>query len=363
MKITRLTLKVVSIPLPTPIPSARIVIKSADCILAMLHTDEGAAGEGMVFTLNGHRLSVLHETIRSLEPLLVGLDPGMSGAFWSRAWADIAFLGHRGATVVGLSALDMALWDLRGKQAGLNVSRLIGACRDTVPIYRSGSLRLSSSIDQLQKEAAGFVKDGYRAMKMSLGKPSAREDVARVRAVREALGPDVRLMADCNQQFTADRAIRLGRQLEEFDLAWIEEPVPYHDHMAEAAVAAALDTPIASGESEYARFGMLDMLRNRSADILMPDLQRMGGPTEFLKVAHLAEAHNTPISPHLFTEMSLSLAAALPNAIYAEHMPWFAPLYGAPIELDGDGNAVVPTAPGWGYAFDPEAVARFAVQG
>ncbi|ARP81998.1 hypothetical protein CAL12_15035 [Bordetella genomosp. 8] len=361
MKITHLDLKVVSIPLPTPIPSARIVIKTADCVLVTLHTDEGATGEGMVFTLNGHRLSVLHETLRSLEPLVLGLDPAMSAAFWQRAWADIAFLGHRGATVVGMSGIDMALWDLRGKQAGLNVSRLIGACRDTLPIYRSGSLRLSSTIDQLQAEAAGFVKDGYRAMKMSLGKPAMQEDVDRVRAVRQAIGPGVRLMADCNQQFTADRAIRLGRRLEEFELGWIEEPVPYHDHAGEAAVAAALDTPIASGESEYARFGMLDMLQRKSADILMPDLQRMGGPTEFLKVAHVAEVFNTPISPHLFTEMSLSLAATLPNALIVEHMPWFAPLYGQAIQLDADGNVAVPTGPGWGYAFDPQAVARYAV--
>lgn len=361
MKITKLNLQAVSVPLPAPIPSARIVIRTADCVLVTLETDEGATGEGMVFTLNGHRLSVLHETLRSLEPLVLGLDPGMSGAFWSRAWSDISFLGHRGATVVGMAGIDMALWDLRGKQAGLNVGRLIGACRDTLPIYRSGSLRLSASIDQLQKEAAGFVKDGYRAMKMSLGKPGMQEDVERVRAVREAIGPGVRLMADCNQQFTPDRAIRLGRRLEEFELGWIEEPVPYHDHAGEAQVAAALDTPVASGESEYARFGMMEMLQRKSADILMPDLQRMGGPTEFLKVAHAAEFFNTPISPHLFTEMSLSLAAALPNAMIVEHMPWFAPLYGAPIPLDAEGNVKVPTAPGWGYSFDPEAVARFAV--
>ncbi len=362
MKITKLTLKVVSIPLPTPIPSARIIIKTADCILAMLETDEGAVGEGMVFTLNGHRLSVLHEVIRSLEPLVVGLDPGMSGMFWARAWADIAFLGHRGATMVGLSAIDMALWDLRGKQAGLNVSRLLGACRETLPLYRSGSMRLSASIDQLQAEASALVHAGYRAMKMSLGKPTAQEDVARVRAVREALGPDIQLMADCNQQFTADRAIRLGRMLEAFALGWIEEPVPYHDHASEALVAMALDTPIASGESEYARFGMLEMLRQKSADILMPDLQRMGGPTEMMKVAHLAEVNNVQIAPHLFAEMSLSLAAAMPNALFVEHMPWFEPLYGEPIHMDAEGNAIVPSAPGWGYSFDREAVERFAVR-
>ncbi|OWT68840.1 MULTISPECIES: mandelate racemase/muconate lactonizing enzyme family protein [unclassified Achromobacter] len=361
MKITELDLKVVSIPLPTPIPSARIVIKSADCILVSLKTDDGLTGEGMVFTLNGHRLAMLHAMLRSLEPLVLGLDPRMSGAFWSRAWADIAFLGHRGATVVGLSGIDMALWDLRGKQAGLNVSHLIGACHESLPIYRSGGLRLSSSIDQLQDEAQAFLQQGYRAMKMSLGKASLHEDVERVRAVRQVIGAEVKLMADCNQQFTADRAIRLGRRLEEFELAWIEEPVPYHDHAAEAVVAAALDTPIASGESEYARHGMLEMLRQQSADILMPDLQRMGGPTEFLKVAHLADVHGVRISPHLFTEMSISLAAALPNALIVEHMPWFAPLYGAAPTPDAEGRVAVPTAPGWGYSFDAAAVKRYAV--
>ncbi|ALM84077.1 mandelate racemase/muconate lactonizing enzyme family protein [Bordetella sp. N] len=360
MKITQLDLKVVSIPLATPIPSARIVIKSADCILVTLKTDDGLSGEGMIFTLNGHRLPMLHQMLRSLEPLVLGLDPRMSGVFWSQAWADIAFLGHRGATVVGLAGIDMALWDLRGKAAGLSVSHLIGACHASLPIYRSGGLRLSSSVEQLQREAEGFLKQGYRAMKMSLGKPTIQEDVERVRAVRQAIGGDIKLMADCNQQLTADRAIRLGRRLEEFELAWIEEPVPYHDHDAEAAVAAALDTPIASGETEYTRHGMLDMLQRKSADILMPDLQRMGGPTEFLKVGHLAEAYNVPVSPHLFTEMSISLAAALPNALIVEHMPWFGPLYAEALTLDADGRVQVPTAPGWGYTFDQKAIERFA---
>jgi L-alanine-DL-glutamate epimerase-like enolase superfamily enzyme len=361
MKITKLRTELVSLPLPTPIPSARIIIRSADCVLVFLETDEGLVGEGMVFTLNGQRLAVVHEMIRSLEALVVGLDPGMSGAFWSRAWADIAFLGHRGVTIVGLSALDMALWDLRGKQAGLNVSRLIGSCREAIPAYRSGGLRLSSSIDELQTEAAGFVAQGFRAMKMSLGKKDPGEDVARVKAVRDAIGPSVALMTDCNQQFTAAQAIRLGRMLEAFNLGWIEEPVPYHDHAAEAEVAAALDTPIASGENEYTRLGMLEMMRLRSADILMPDMQRMGGPTEILKVARFAELSNTQISLHLFSEMSVSIAAALPNANYLEYMPWFSSLYPEAIKLDADGCATVPLAAGWGHAMDKSAVERFRI--
>jgi L-alanine-DL-glutamate epimerase-like enolase superfamily enzyme len=360
MKITRLRIEIAHIPLPKPIPSNKLVIRSADCVLAFLETNEGLTGEGLIFALNNRRIAVLHEMVRSLEPLVVGLDLRMSGAFWPAAWSDVAFFGHKGISIIGIAAIDDALWDLRAKAAGLNVSALIGASRPSVPVYASGSLRLSASIDELQAEATTFLHRGFRAIKMSLGKPDPAEDARRVRAVREAVGPQVSLMADANQQLTVERAIRLGRMLEEYALFWMEEPVPYTDHAGEAAIAAALDTAIASGESEYTRHGMLEMLRLKSADILMPDLQRMGGPTEFIKVAHLAEAFNTPISPHLFSEMSLALAAALPNVVFLEYMPWFAPLYRESLDIDAEGRAAVPDRAGWGFSFDAAAVKRFA---
>jgi L-alanine-DL-glutamate epimerase-like enolase superfamily enzyme len=146
--------------------------------------------------------------------------------------------------------------------------------------------------------------------------------------------------------------------LEEFSLGWIEEPVLFTNHAGEAQVAAALDTPIASGESEFGLQGMLEMIKLGSADILMPDLQRIGGATEFYKVASLAEAHNVPVSSHLFTFMSLSLMATIPNGLWLEYMPWFDALYDHPLELDGSGAVVVPTRPGWGFDFEPSAVSR-----
>ncbi|MBN8890100.1 MAG: mandelate racemase [Acetobacteraceae bacterium SCN 69-10] len=360
MKITALRTQVVHLPLARPILSAIFEIRSADCVLVTLETDAGLAGEGLVFSINNRRLSVIHEMVRSLEPLVLGLDPTLAGGFYKRAWSELNFLGHAGVSMVGLAGVDNALWDLRGKAAGLNVSRLLGAVTTAVPVYASGGLWLSSSIDELQAEAAAFRAQGFRAMKTRVGNRDHAGDVARVRALREAVGPDVKLMVDANQQMTVPQAIRMGRALEEFNLTWFEEPIPYWNHEGEAAIAAALDTPIASGETEHTSRGILAMLRARSADILMPDLQRMGGATEFLKAAHLAEAHDTPISSHLFSEMSLPLLAALPNAIFLEHMPWFAPIYRERIELDADGNAIVPDRPGWGFSFDPEAVRRFA---
>lgn len=360
MKVTELRTTIVHVPLSKPIPSGQITLSHVGCALVELRTDTGLTGEGFVFTLNAKRIGLLRDMIVSLEPVVLGLDPTMSGDFWQRAWRDIAFFGHKGISIFGVGGLDMALWDLRGKAAGLNVARLIGACRTSVPVYVSGSLRLSATIDELQEEAQGIIAAGFRGMKMSVGKPEPAEDLARVRAVREVVGPATALMVDGHQQMSVASAIRLGRMLEELSLAWIEEPLRYDDHDGEAEVAEALDTPLASGENEFTRHGMIEMMRKKSADILMPDLQRMGGPTEFLKVAHAAETFGLPISSHIFTHMSLPLMATLPNGILLEYMPWFDPLYGRGLDLDGKGAAIVPDRPGWGVSFDPSAVARFA---
>ncbi len=256
------------------------------------------------------------------------------------------------------SAVDMALWDLRGKLAGLPVHKLIGARRSSVPAYASAGLWLSSSIDELQREAVGFVEQGFRAVKMRLGKPTPMEDAARVRAVREAVGLGVALMADANQQLTVDQAIRLGRLLDAYVLTWFEEPLPAYDLVGVARVAAALDTPIASGETEYTRYGFRRMLELKSADVLMPDLQRVGGVTEFLRVGHMADAFDVPVSSHLFPEMSIQVLAALGNATWLEHMPWFSPLYAGGLELQ-NGEFLVPEAPGWGIPLDHTAIAHY----
>jgi L-alanine-DL-glutamate epimerase-like enolase superfamily enzyme len=358
MKITKLRTSVVHFPFEPPIDGGALRLRSADCVLVFLETDAGLVGEGLVFALNNQRLTVINEMVRSLEPLVIGLDPELGGSFSARAFRDIGFLGRSGLAVIGVAGVDNALWDLRGKAVGLNVAGLIGACTTAVPVYHSGGLWIGRTIDELQREAADFVAQGWRAMKMRIGKPRAEDDVARVRAVREAIGPDIGLMVDSNQQLTVPRAIRLGRMLEALYLTWVEVRLPYQDHAGEAEIAAALDMPVASGETEYTSRGMFEMARARSADILMPDLQRMGGPTEFLKAAHIAEAFNIPVSSHLFPEMSLALLAAVPNAIFLEYMPWCEPAYRERITFDAHGRAIVPDRPGWGFAFDPKAIER-----
>ena len=361
MRITRLRTQIVHLPIEPPIVTAIFpTIRSADCILTFLETDAGLVGEGLVFTINGHRLAVLHEMVTSLAPLVEGLDPRLGGSVNARAWKELNFIGYEGVSIIGLAAVDMALWDLRGKAAGLNVAHLIGACRPAVPTYASGGLWLGSSIDELQREAEDFLAGGFKAMKARVGPTDPVGMVARVRAVREAIGPDIALMVDANQQMTVKQAIRIGRMMEELDLTWFEEPVICHDHEGEAEIAAALDTPLASGETVYTHRGILRMLQADAADVLMPDLQRMGGPSEFLKAGHLCEAFHRPVASHLFSEMSLALLASLPAGNFLEHMPWFEPVYRERIELDAEGRAIVPDRPGWGFSFDQDAIRRFA---
>jgi L-alanine-DL-glutamate epimerase-like enolase superfamily enzyme len=355
MKVTAVETRTVVLPLSEPIGSALGTIERLGCVLVTVRTDQDIAGENLLFTLNDRRTRVLRQMVIDLGDLVVGQDAGHIADFWARAWKDINFLGHKGVAVMGISAIDGALWDVLGKQAGLPLYRLLGGARNRVPAYHSGGLWLSLSVDELVQQARSFLDQGFRAMKMRLGMPNPADDIARVRAVREAIGPGVTLMADANQGLTEAQAIRLGRRLEEFNLAWFEEPLPAWDVEGLARVSAALDTPIASGETEYTRYGFRRMLDLRSADILMPDLQRVGGVSEFMRVGHMAESHDIAVSSHLFPETSIQLLGALSNAIYLEYMPWFSDLYCERLAFEG-GHAVVPERPGWGFTFNQDYI-------
>jgi L-alanine-DL-glutamate epimerase-like enolase superfamily enzyme len=357
MKIVRLETRVVRLPLERPIQSALGAIDSCGCVLVFAYTDTGIVGENIVFTLNDRRAGVLRQMVDELSDLVVGRDAGHIAGFWARAWKDINFFGHKGIPVMGISAIDGALWDIAGKAAGMPLYRLLGGARDRIPAYHSGGLWVDLGIDALARQAQDMVAQGFKAVKMRLGMPDPRIDAERVRAVRAAIGPGIRLMADANQGLNEHQAIRLGRMLEESDLTWFEEPLPAWDLEGLARVAAALDTPIASGETEYTRYGFRNMLTLRSADVLMPDLQRVGGVSEFMRVAHMAESHDIPVSSHLFPETSIQVLGALSNAIYLEYMPWFSPLYRERLEFV-DGDAVVPERPGWGFSLDPGRIAE-----
>ena len=357
MKVVKLETRPIVVALKDPIISALGPISSCGVVLIRLHTSDGVVGENLVFTLNNRRTRVLHSMVDELADLVVGQDAGHIAGFWARAWKDMNFFGQKGIPVMGISAIDGALWDAAAKSAGLPLYRMLGGAQDRVPVYHSGGLWLHRSVDQLAHDAQEMVQQGFNAVKMRLGSPDPAVDVQRVRAVREAIGTHVKLMADANQGLTETQAIRLGRMLEEYQLAWFEEPLPAWDLEGLARVSAALDTPIASGETEYARYGFRRMIELRSADVLMPDLQRSGGVSEFMRVSQMAAAYDIPVSSHLFPEMSIQVLGALSNALFLEYMPWFSDLYQERLEFDA-GFAIVPERPGWGFTFDLDRIAH-----
>ena len=350
MKITQLETQLINLPLPKPVKTAIHNMQSVGCVLLRLRTDEGLTGEAYLFTLNAVRLKAFDEMMRGFTNLVVGRDPHYVTAIWEDIWAEINPTGHKGVTISALSAIDTACWDLIGKAAEKPLHHIFGACREQIPTYASSGLWLSYSRDELQTEAQDFLEQGFTAMKVRLGSESAADDIERVKAVRDVVGAKTSLLVDINQGLAPKEAIRLGRELERFNLIWIEEPVAAYDLEGHARVTAALDTPIASGETEYTRFGMQAMIEKKTCDILMPDLQRIGGLTEMRRVGALAHAHNVPISTHFFTHQSLSIAGSVANCISVEHIDWFSPLFNETMEVK-QGNILIPNRPGAGFTF------------
>ena len=314
MQIESLETRIVELPLPRPIGTALHQMHNVGCVLVTIRTNEGLTGEGFAFALNGDRIRAFEETVRGLSPYVVGNSAHDVERIFSEIWTALNPTGHAGITIGALSAIDVALWDIVGKSVNMPLAKLFGGMRDRVDTYASSGLWLSDSIEHLVGEAKAFVEAGFSGMKIRIGTPDADTDVERVRVVRAAVGPDVDLYVDANQGLSVKQAIRLGRRLEEFDLVWIEEPVSYDDLVGHGEVRRALDTSIASGETSYTRFGMQAILDARAVDVLMPDLQRIGGFSEMRRSCALASTHNVGVSPHFFTEYSLSIAGSTPNS-------------------------------------------------
>jgi len=324
-------------------------------------TKGGITGMGYLQPLSGG-LETLESCLREMiAPKVIGRDATEVEGIWQTLWKSTYWLGRGGIAVWCLSVVDIALWDIVGKRAGLPLHRLWGNCRRQVEAYGSGVWR-GLDREQMIVRAKHFTGMGLKAIKMQAAHIRPwREDVANVAAMRDALGDDVEIMVDVNMGWNADTAIQAGRHMDDYDLYWLEEPVVCEDFEGYQRIAAHLKTRVVGAESHFTRFDMKPFFSNPSSPILQPDPQR-GGLTELRKIAAVAETYGLRIAPHLFHELTIHVLASIPNASYLEYMDWNDDLWVDP-RTPKDGFVVAPEDPGHGVAFKPEILTSNRVGG
>jgi L-alanine-DL-glutamate epimerase-like enolase superfamily enzyme len=357
--ISSLRLSSCVLPLATPISDAKVLtgrqkpMTEVVLLFVEIGTEAGLQGIGFSYSKRaGGPGQFAHA--QELAPALIGEDPNDIARLWTKlCWAG-ASVGRSGLATQAIGAFDVALWDLKARRAGLSLAKLLGSHRDSVRCYNTSGGFLHTPIEQLMDNAAASVERGIGGIKLKVGQPDRAQDVRRVEAVRQRLGDAVPVMVDANQQWDRPTAQRMCRTFESFELVWIEEPLDAYDHEGHAALAAAFDTPIATGEMLTSVAEHDALIRRRAADVLMPDAPRVGGITPFLRIAALADHAGLMLAPHFAMELHVHLAAAFPSEPWVEHFDWLEPLFDERLESRA-GRLVVPTRPGLGLSLSDRA--------
>ncbi|HSQ04173.1 MAG TPA: mandelate racemase/muconate lactonizing enzyme family protein [Burkholderiales bacterium] len=359
MKISRIETRMVKLPADEPLANGPVPAGATREFVALrMQTDEGVEGIGVTY-FGSALTATLKSAVDQLGALAVGEDPLRIEALVGKLRAAAGTTGPGGIFTLAMSALDMALWDIKGKTFNLPVWKLIGAHRERVPTYASGALMRQFPLEHLVKAAPKLVERGFRQMKTQLaGETNAAREVERIRRVRESIGDEIDLMCDINQRWSVQEAISIGEQIEQYHLYWLEDVTAHDDYPGLARVAQALATPIAAGEYVYGLAPFRHLLEARSVDIVMIDLVRVGGITQWLKVAGMAEAFNLPVVSHLLPEVHVHLVGAIPNGLTVEYMPWSLRLFEETPAVK-DGYISVPQRPGLGLRFDEAALKRY----
>jgi L-alanine-DL-glutamate epimerase-like enolase superfamily enzyme len=364
MKITHIESRVVRVPLDEPLAGGPTPAGATQNFVALrVGTDEGVQGIGIGFFGGAAMSGALKAAVDGLGALAVGENPLNIEAIVAKIRAAAASSGPGGIFTLALSAIDIALWDIRGKVFNQPVSRLLGGHRERVPTYASGALMRGFPLAHVEKAAARLVEKGFRQMKTQLALPgdtNPEVEVERIRVVRNAIGPKIDLMCDINQRWDVRQAISIGSRVDEYGLFWLEDVVAHDDYPGLAEVACALATPIAAGEYVYGLVPFRHMLEARSVDIVMIDVVRAGGITQWMKIAGMAEAFNLPVVNHLCPEISVHMVAAVPHGLTVEYMPWSSRLF-KEVPQPVNGELTVPDKPGLGLEFDPKALEKWGM--
>jgi len=358
-RISRMQVSLTYLPLAAPISDAKVFagrqrpLTEIAFLFAEITTEGGHEGIGFSYSKRAGGPGMYAHAIE-IAGELIGEDPNDIPRLWNKlVWAG-ASMGRSGLTTQTIAAFDIALWDLKAKRAQLPLAKLLGAHRDSVQVYNTSGGYLSMELDQVLDNIDESRGNGIGGIKIKVGQPDTRADLKRVTAVREHLGEGFPFMVDANQQWNRATAARMGRVLEQFDLTWIEEPLDCYDAAGHAALAASLDTPIATGEMLTSVAEHWNLIGAHASDIVQPDAPRVGGITPFLRIAALADHYGVSLAPHFAMEIHLHLAAAYPQEPWLEHFEWLEPMFNERLEVR-DGRMYVPNRPGLGFSLSQQA--------
>ncbi len=348
------------IPLDVPLSdSTHGVMTAFEIVTARVRDADGVEGVGYTYT-TGHNGAAIHATLaREIAEIVKGHDADLIEQLWTKVWWGLHYGGRGGAAVLAQSAFDIALHDLKAQRAKLPLWKLLGGNDPKVPCY-AGGIDLDLDAAALLKQTDGNLAKGFRAIKMKVGRERMSEDVAKIAAMRRHLGDGFPLMVDANMKWTADEAIRRARVFQPYDLVWLEEPTIPDDIAGSARVARDGGIPIATGENFRTLWEFKNMIAAGGVSYPEPDVTNCGGVTVFMKVAHLAEAYNLPVTSHGAHDVTVHLLAACPNRSYLEAHGFGLDRYIAEPMTLRDGCATAGNRPGHGIQFDWAALAKVA---
>ena len=357
MKITAVETDLLKLPPRPPIYDALHTLDvDKGSVVLRIRTDAGITGwASSSFGNRGEGARVVQSILEyEVKPVIVGKDPAFPRRIRAELWKAMNYHGVTGVAQFAMAAADIALWDILGKNAGLPVYKMLGAYRDRMPVYSMCGWYYDNDADlsHFKREVTDAVEQGYKAVKIKVGKYSLDDDVRRIRLALDTIGKDRRLMVDANQVFDHKEALRRGKVYQEMGCFWFEEPLPPHDMEGFARLAQALDLRIATGENLNTKYEFADLIARRGADIVQPDNRRAGGVTEWMEIAAIADGYGVELASHGGGATNLNMLLAMPNAIY--------------METDGpckmiDGEVPAPEEPGMSSEVSAEDIRKYRV--
>jgi mandelate racemase len=348
----------VEVPMTHVLGTSRGRISKAPLLLIDVETREGVTGRAYLWSYFRQAMPAIASVLQAVEEHTRG-EGVVPAQLWAKLAERFALIGVQGIVRMAMSGFDVACWDALAVAAGVPLATLLGAKPGRIPAYNSCGLGLMP-LDELADEAEKLLAGGFRAVKLRLGYPTLADDLAALHAVRQRIPADVALMVDYNQALSLEEALERGRALDRESIAWLEEPIRHDDYAGSARLARELTVPIQIGENFSLLAGMRAALDAGACDLVMPDLERIGGVSGWLGAAKLADERKIKMSSHLYAETSAHLLAVTPTRHFLEYMDWADRILQEPLRIV-DGEAVIPDRPGSGVVWDERAVERYRV--